>query len=71
MAEALQDQTLGMPTLDEARATFERRYIASLLSATDGNVTQAARIAGRNRTEFYNLLARHGLEPRDFRRRGD
>ena len=71
VTEALQDQTLGMPTLDEARATFERRYIASLLRATHGNVTNAAKIAGRNRTEFYNLLARHGLEPQDFRRHGE
>ena len=29
---------------------------------TKGNVTQAARMAGRNRTEFYKLLSRHGLD---------
>ena len=67
VVEALQDQTGGLPTLDEARHAFERRYIASLLRATNGNVTQAARIAGRNRTEFYNLLSRHNLEPETFR----
>ena len=67
--EALQDQTLGMPTLDDARNSFERRYIASLLRATNGNVTTAAKIAGRNRTEFYNLLSRHSLRPEAFRQR--
>jgi two-component system response regulator GlrR len=67
--EALQDQTQGMPTLDDAKNSFERRYIASLLRATNGNVTAAAKIAGRNRTEFYNLLARHRLEPETFRER--
>ncbi|MBT8428555.1 MAG: sigma-54 dependent transcriptional regulator [Gammaproteobacteria bacterium] len=67
--EALQDQTLGMPTLDEARNGFERRYIAGLLRATNGNVTIAAKIAGRNRTEFYNLLSRHCLKPEAFRQR--
>ncbi|MCB1800602.1 MAG: sigma-54-dependent Fis family transcriptional regulator [Gammaproteobacteria bacterium] len=67
VVEALQDQTSGMPTLDDARNAFERRYIASLLRATNGNITLAARIAGRNRTEFYNLLARHSLEPETFR----
>ncbi|MCB1774195.1 MAG: sigma-54-dependent Fis family transcriptional regulator [Gammaproteobacteria bacterium] len=69
--EALQDQTLDMPTLDDAKAAFERRYLAGLLRATEGNISTAARIAGRNRTEFYNLLNRHGLEPESFRRRGD
>ena len=67
VVEALQDQVHDMPTLDDAKNTFERRYIASLLRATNGNVTAAARIAGRNRTEFYNLLTRHRLEPDSFR----
>jgi len=69
VVEALQDQTLGMPTLDAAKNSFERRYIAGLLRATNGNVTAAAKIAGRNRTEFYNLLSRHSLRPESFRRR--
>lgn len=67
VVEALADQAQGMPTLDDARNAFERRYIASLLRATNGNVSSAAKIAGRNRTEFYNLLARHRLEPESFR----
>ena len=69
VVEAMQDETAGLPTLDEAKNAFERRYIASLLRATNGNVTGAAKIAGRNRTEFYNLLARHSLEPETFRSR--
>jgi len=69
VTEALQDQTLGMPTLDDAKNSFERRYIAGLLRATNGNVTTAAKIAGRNRTEFYNLLARHCLRAETFRQR--
>ena len=69
VVEALQDQTLDLPTLDDARNGFERRYLASLLRATDGNVSAAAKVAGRNRTEFYNLLGRHGLQPEAFRGR--
>ncbi len=65
--EALQDQTLGIPGLDEAKHGFERRYIIGLMRATRGNVSAAAKIAGRNRTEFYNLLARHRIEPDAFR----
>ena len=69
--EALEDQTLDLPSLDEARDAFERRYLAGLLRATNGNISAAAKTARRNRTEFYNLLARHHLEPGDFRQRDE
>ena len=42
-------------------------YLVQLLKLTAGNVTQAARLAGRNRTEFYRLLERHSLEPTQFK----
>ncbi len=51
----------------EARDRFERDYLVQLLQITEGNVTQAARIAHRNRTEFYKLLNRHHLQPELFR----
>ena len=38
-----------------------------ILKITGGNVTKAARLAGRNRTEFYRLLERHALEPSVFK----
>ncbi len=65
--DALAGQTQAPPTLDEARLAFERRYLAGILRATNGNVTNAARLAGRNRTEFYKLLHRHELDPAAFR----
>jgi two-component system response regulator GlrR len=40
-----------------------------LLQITRGNVTQAAKLAGRNRTDFYKLLARHGLQSEEFKLR--
>ena len=52
-------------------APAEVDELAGLLRATEGNISTASRMAGRNRTEFYNLLNRHGLEPESFRRRGD
>lgn len=52
---------------DEARRAFERDYLIQLLKTTCGNVAQAARIARRNRTEFYKLLARHDLDPARFK----
>jgi len=39
-----------------------------LLKIAAGNVTQAARLAKRNRTEFYRLLQRHALDPGLFKR---
>jgi two-component system response regulator GlrR len=53
--------------LDAARRAFERDYLVRLLKITGGNVTKAARLAGRNRTEFYRLLERHSLEPGMFK----
>jgi len=65
---AMREQPGGILPLDEARQQFEHRYLVSLLRATAGNVTLAARTAGRNRTEFYKLLNRHELDPADFRK---
>ena len=53
--------------LDEARRAFERDYLVRILKIASGNVTRAARLAGRNRTEFYRLLDRHALEPASFK----
>lgn len=67
IGDALADDTTVMPTFAEARHQFELRYLRKLLQITRGNVTQAARMAGRNRTEFYKLLSRHTLDPNDFK----
>jgi len=65
--EALDSATPPLTPLDEARRAFERDYLARILKITQGNVTQAARLAGRNRTEFYRLLDRHALQPAMFK----
>ena len=69
-SEALRDQPGDIMPLDEAKLAFERRYLASVLRASEGKVVQAARLAGRNRTEFYKLLQRHELDPSAFRATG-
>jgi two-component system, NtrC family, response regulator GlrR len=56
-----------IPTYDEARDAFARAYLADNLQRTEGNVTQAALIAKRTRTDFYKLLARYRLQPTDFK----
>jgi len=55
----------------DAKARFEHDYLTQLLSLTGGNVSDAARLAERNRTEFYRLLQRHQLDPAQFRRSCD
>jgi two-component system response regulator GlrR len=56
-----------MEALDEARRAFEYDYLVQLLDTTGGNVTHAARVAKRNRTEFYKLLARHHIDPASYK----
>ena len=65
--QALDAGAGSLTPLDEARRAFEREYLVRILKITGGNVTQAARLAGRNRTEFYRLLERHALEPAMFK----
>ncbi|WP_276571226.1 two-component system response regulator GlrR [Billgrantia sulfidoxydans] len=67
VAQALAAEDCALPTFNDARASFERSYLVKVLKITEGNVTQAARIAGRNRTDFYKLLSRHELEPSTFK----
>jgi len=69
---ALVQRALRVPSLEvlpyaEARRRFERDYLVGLLKLSDGNVADAARLAERNRTEFYRLLQKHGLTPGRFR----
>jgi two-component system response regulator GlrR len=65
--QALDARDTALTPLDEARRAFERDYLVRILKITGGNVTKAARLAGRNRTEFYRLLERHSLEPSMFK----
>jgi two-component system response regulator GlrR len=68
---ALVQRALRVPSVQvlsyaEAKQRFEREYLVGLLKLTDGNVADAARLADRNRTEFYRLLQKHALTPRHF-----
>lgn len=65
--QALEGENTALPTFVEARNQFELVYLRKLLQMTKGNVTHAARMAGRNRTEFYKLLSRHELDANDFK----
>jgi len=64
---ALREDASALVPFEEARKQFELDYLVRLLKITGGNVTQAALLAKRNRTEFYKLLQRHRLEPAMFK----
>ena len=67
---ALRSPSVQVLTFAEARQRFERDYLVGLLKLTDGNVADAARLADRNRTEFYRLMQKHGLSPGLFKADG-
>jgi two-component system response regulator GlrR len=58
-----------LASFTDARDEFTRNYLSQILQITMGNVSQAARLAKRNRTDFYKLLARHDLNPDSFKTR--
>jgi two-component system response regulator GlrR len=68
---ALRTPSVEVLSFADARQRFERAYLVDLLKMTDGNVADAARLAQRNRTEFYRLLQKHALTPGLFKSDAD
>ncbi|MDR3416057.1 MAG: sigma 54-interacting transcriptional regulator [Nevskia sp.] len=64
---SLGEEPAMMPTLDQARMEFTRGYLRRILELADGNISRAARLAGRNRTDFYKLMGRYGIDPAEFK----
>lgn len=65
--DAMHREEEQLVSFEDARKSFERDYLVRVLKITGGNVTQAARLAKRNRTEFYKLLQRYSLDPAVFK----
>jgi two-component system, NtrC family, response regulator GlrR len=65
--DAMHHEEEHLVSFEDARKSFERDYLVRVLKITGGNVTQAARLAKRNRTEFYKLLQRYQLDPSVFK----
>ena len=68
---ALNSAVDELAPFDDARREFERDYLTRLLKITAGNVTQAAKLAKRNRSDFYTLLNRHEIDPAVFKAGAD
>jgi two-component system, NtrC family, response regulator GlrR len=67
LEKALQESANTIIPLDVAKQKFEQDYLINILKTTQGNVAQAAKLAKRNRTEFYRLLERHHIQPNAFK----
>jgi two-component system, NtrC family, response regulator GlrR len=67
--KALGENGGSLPSFDQARMEFTRSYLRQLLEMAGGNISRAARLAGRNRTDFYKLMNRYGVDPAEFKNR--
>lgn len=68
-AKLREDTAAGVMPLKEAKQKFERDYLLSLLDECEGNVSRAARVAGKYRADFYDLLKKYSIRPSDFKKR--
>ena len=55
-------------SLSDAKREFERDYVVDLLRTTEGQVTLAAKLAGRNRSDFHKIINRHKIVVDEFKR---
>ena len=58
----------SLKPLKDARDAFERDYLTQVLALTEGNVSQAAKLAGKYRADFYDLLKKHDLRADEFKK---
>jgi two-component system response regulator GlrR len=56
-----------VPSFKEAKRAFETRYVVGLLRRCGGNISRAARLAKKDRKDFYDVIRRTGVNPSDFR----
>ncbi|HPG26523.1 MAG TPA: sigma 54-interacting transcriptional regulator, partial [Myxococcota bacterium] len=68
-AEALMLATDGddVPSFKDAKRAFETRYVEGLLRRCGGNISRAARMAKKDRKDFYDVIRRTGVDPAQFR----
>jgi len=66
--EGIEESSAGLRPLKDARDAFERDYLIQVLSMTEGNVSQAAKLAGKYRADFYDLLKKHDLKAHEFKK---
>ncbi len=67
-AEALMLAKEDVPSFKDAKRAFEARYVSGLLRRCGGNISRAARLARKDRKDFYDVIRRTGIDPQAFRK---
>ncbi|WP_341219943.1 sigma 54-interacting transcriptional regulator [uncultured Pseudoalteromonas sp.] len=49
-------------SLNDAKKEFERDYVINTLKMAGGNVAEGAKLAKRNRSDFYKLIKKHNID---------
>ncbi len=52
----------------QAKRAFEKEYVEHVLLVTEGNCSEAAKLAGKDRKDWYSLMERCKVKPGRFRR---
>jgi two-component system response regulator GlrR len=63
----LPDASDEVPSFRDAKRKFERDYVARVLRICKGNISRAARIAKKDRKDFYDVMRRNQINPAEFR----
>jgi two-component system response regulator GlrR len=66
---ALKAEVKNLKPLKDAKENFEKNYLLQLIELTEGNMAQAARLAGKYRADLYELLKKYDLKPSNFRKK--
>jgi two-component system response regulator GlrR len=61
------DSEASVPPFREAKRSFEREYVTRVLRLCRGNISRAARIAKKDRKDFYDVMRRNAVDPQQFR----
>ena len=72
ISEDLILQTQNVPpeslkSFKDAKENFEKNYLIQLFELTKGNVSQAAKLAGKYRADVYELIKKYNINLDDFR----
>ena len=61
------EQNEDIPSFRDAKRSFEHEYVTRVLRLCKGNISRAARIAKKDRKDFYDVMRRNAINPQDFR----
>ena len=73
MTRSEQDRSAGLTPQKKvlpfrvAKRVFEKQYVVRVLQMARGEVVEAAKLSGKERKDFYDLMTRVGVYPENFR----